>query len=317
MNFTHLLAFHEVARAGSISAGAERLHVSQPAVTREIRELEARLGLVLFDRLPRGVALTEAGRLLFDHASRIFALADTAESELRELAGLGAGHLRIGASNTLGVYLVPALIARFNARHPRITIDLTVTNTEGVEAGLRDLSFTLGFVEGPFDTTVLDARPIGADEIAVVAAAGHPLAGRRLAPADLAEHAVILREPGSGTRAIVEQAYARLGLSITPLMSVSDTEAIKRLLLAQRSLAYLSRLSVSDELARCDLQLVEVDAPRIERALHMVWLKGRSLSPGAQALMALLPPGAAGDLAAPSSASVTPRQAAKARRKPA
>ncbi|MEK6418778.1 MAG: LysR substrate-binding domain-containing protein, partial [Burkholderia gladioli] len=102
-----------------------------------------------------------------------------------------------------------------------------------------------------------------------------------------------------------------------PLMSVSDTEAIKRLLLAQQSLAYLSRLSVSDELARGDLQLVEIDAPRIERALHMVWLKGRSLSPGAQALMELMPPDAAVDLAAPASASATPRKAAKGRRKPA
>ncbi|MGY6241090.1 LysR family transcriptional regulator (plasmid) [Burkholderia ambifaria] len=104
MNFTHLLAFYEVARAGSISAGAERLHVSQPAVTREVRELEDRLGIVLFDRLPRGVALTEGGKLLYEYASRIFTLADTAEKELAELAGLGSGHMKIGASGTLGVF---------------------------------------------------------------------------------------------------------------------------------------------------------------------------------------------------------------------
>ncbi|MBN3725020.1 LysR family transcriptional regulator [Burkholderia sp. Ac-20379] len=310
MNFTHLLAFYEVARAGSVSAGAERLRVSQPAVTREIRELEARLGIVLFDRLPRGVALTEAGRVLFDHAARIFALADAAQAELHEMAGLGAGQLKLGASNTLGVYWAPDLVSRFHAQFPRVAVELAVANTEQVEAGLRALRFALGFVEGPFDAAVFDARPIGADEIAVVAAANHPLAGKRLDPAVLADRAVILREPGSGTRAIVEEAYAKLGLPIVPRMSVGDTEAIKRMLLAQPALAYLSVLSVRDEIARGDLRIVQVDAPRIERALHMVWLKGRSLSPAVQALMALVAP--------PALAAAPPLSSAvKRRRKPA
>ncbi|MFP6559085.1 LysR family transcriptional regulator [Paraburkholderia sp. B3] len=288
MNFTHLLAFYEVARVGSISAGAERLHVSQPAVTREIRELEDRVGLILFDRLPRGVALTEAGKTLFDYADRIFTLADGAESQLRELAGLGAGHMKIGASATLGVYFVPDVLARFNAAWPRVAIDLTVTNTERVEAGLRDLTFTLGFVEGPFDDTLLHARRIGSDEIAVVAAAGHPRAGARLTANELVDQVVLMREPGSGTRAIVEEAYARAGLRIEPLMSVSDTEAIKRMLLAQHALAYVSVLSISNELRRGELTIIEVEDLRIERPLHMVWNKGRSLSPSNQALFDLV-----------------------------
>jgi DNA-binding transcriptional LysR family regulator len=288
MNFTHLFAFYEVARAGSVSAGAVRLHVSQPAVTREIRELEDRLGMILFDRLPRGVALTEAGKTLFDYADRIFSLADGAESQLKELAGLGAGHLKIGASGTLGVYFVPDLIARFNATAPRVAIDLTVTNTERVESGLRDLTFTLGFIEGPFDDTVLHARRIGSDEIAVVAAAGHPRAGSRLRASELVDQVVIMREAGSGTRAIVEEAYAGIGLHIEPLMSVSDTEAIKRMLLAQHALAYVSVLSVTNELRRGELTIVEVEDLRIERPLHMVWNKGRSLSPSSQALFDLV-----------------------------
>ncbi|WP_322012798.1 LysR substrate-binding domain-containing protein [Paraburkholderia sp. J12] len=288
MNFTHLLAFYEVARAGSVSAGAERLHVSQPAVTREIRELEDRVGLILFDRLPRGVALTEAGKTLFEYADRIFSLADGAENQLKELAGLGAGHMKIGASATLGVYFVPDMIARFNSTYPRVAIDLTVTNTERVETGLRDLTFSLGFVEGPFDDTVLHAHPIGSDEIAVVAATGHPRANQRLRAGDLVDQVVIMREPGSGTRAIVEQAYARAGLQIEPLMSVSDTEAIKRMLLAQHALAYVSLLSVRNEIRRGELTIIEVDDLRIERPLHMVWNKGRSLSPSNQALFDLV-----------------------------
>jgi DNA-binding transcriptional LysR family regulator len=288
MNFTHLRAFYEVARAGSVSAGAERLHVSQPAVTREIRELEDRVGMVLFDRLPRGVALTEAGKVLFEYADRIFSLAEGAEQQLKELAGLGSGHMKIGASATLGVYFVPDIIAGFNASFPRVSIDLTVTNTERVEAGLRDLTFSLGFVEGPFDESVLNACHIGSDEIAVVAAAGHSRAGTRLSATDLVDHVVIMREPGSGTRAIVEEAYSHVGLQIEPLMSVSDTEAIKRMLLAQHALAYMSVLSVKDELRRGELTIIEVEHLHIERPLHMVWTKGRSLSPSSQALLDLV-----------------------------
>jgi DNA-binding transcriptional LysR family regulator len=290
MNFTHLYAFYEVARAGGISAGAERLRVSQPAVTREIRELEDRLGLTLFDRLPRGVALTEAGRMLFDYADKIFALADAAQSQLKELAGLDAGHLHIGASATVGVYLVPDFIARFSARHPRVAIDLTVTNTENVEAGLREMKFTLGFVEGPFDDSLLHACPVGRDEIAVTASADHPLCGQTIDPSDLTDRAVVMREPGSGTRAIVEDAYAQRNLRIEPLMSVSDTEAIKRMLRANRSLAYLSVLSVKDELERGLLKTIEVSDMHIERQLHMVWLRGRSLSPSALEILKLVCP---------------------------
>ncbi|GLU35006.1 LysR family transcriptional regulator [Trinickia caryophylli] len=288
MNFTHLFAFYEVARAGSISAGAERLHVSQPAVTREIRELEDRLGMILFDRLPRGVSLTEGGKLLYEYAARIFTLADAAEKEIEELAGLGSGHMKIGASGTLGVYFVPDAIARFNACHPRVAIDLTVTNTERVEAGLRDLTFTIGFIEGPFDDTILHARRIGSDEIAVVAAAGHPRAGSTLRARELVDKAVIMREPGSGTRATLEDVYRRAGLDIEPLMSVSDTEAIKRMLLAQHALAYISTLSIKEELRRGELTIIEVEDLRIERPLHMVWTKGRSLSPSSQALFDLV-----------------------------
>jgi DNA-binding transcriptional LysR family regulator len=286
MNFTHLFAFFQVARAGSVTAGADRLCVSQPAVTREIKELEDRLQLKLFDRVPRGVVLTQAGTVLFRYAEQIFLLANTAESELKELAGLCAGHLEIGASATLGVYFVPDMLASFQAKHPEVKIDVAITSTEQVEAGLRGRLFSLGFIEGPFSTDVLDARLIGADEIAPVAAAGHPQAGRALSVQSLANRALILGAPGSGTRAMVEHAFAQVGLAIEPMMSLSNTEAIKRMLMANSSIGFLSMLSVKEELQRGDLALIHVRELRIEQPLHMVWLKERSLPPSAQAVFA-------------------------------
>ena len=287
MNFTHLLAFYEVARAGSISAGAEKLRVSQPAVTREIKELEERLGVVLFDRLPRGVALTQAGDALQAYAGRIFALSNAAEMELKELAGLSAGHLSIGASATVGVYLVPETIAIFNSRFPKVSVELTVANTGQVEEGLQAHKFSLGFIEGPYDDAIFESKEIGADEIVAVAAVGHPLLRRKVSARDLASKRVIMREPGSGTRAVVEEAYAAQGLTIEPVMSVSNTEAIKRMLLSQRSIAYVSSLSVKDEIRRGDLVALSVKDLHIKRALHMLWLKGRSFSPSTQAFVEL------------------------------
>jgi DNA-binding transcriptional LysR family regulator len=286
MNFTHLFTFFQVARAGSVCGGADRLFVSQPAVTRGIEELEDRLRLKLFDRLSSGVALTEGGTVLFRYAEQIFSLADAAESELKELAGLSAGHLKIGASATLGVHFVPDLIATFQAKYPQVNIDLTVTNTEQVEAGLRAQLFALGFVEGPFSEDVLDAQLIGTDEVAAVAGACHPQVGSALSAQSLVDRAVILREPGSSTRALVERAFAQFGLSIEPMMSLSNTEAIKRMLMAQSSIGFLSTLCVKEELQRGDLALIEIREFRIMRSLHMVWLKGRSLSSSAQAFCA-------------------------------
>jgi DNA-binding transcriptional LysR family regulator len=283
INFTHLLAFYEVAKAGSVSAGAERLRVSQPAVTREIRELEERHGIQLFDRLPRGVALTEAGKALFAHAAQIFAMAGSAESHLRELAGLSSGHVKIIAGETLGVYVLPKVIARFSAAHPNVAIDLMVADATDVVAGLRSHAFTLGFVEGPYDDAMLEALPIGSDEIALVARPVHSRVGTVVSPRELTDRAVIMQGNASAAGQIIEAAFARKGLNIEPAISVSGNEAIKKMLISERAVAYVSLLSVAEEINRDELCVLEVEDLRIEQPLHMVWLKGRSLSPSARA----------------------------------
>lgn len=285
INFTHLQAFYEVALAGSISAGAERLHVSQPAVTREIKALEAHLGVVLFDRLPRGVLLTAAGELLQSYAAQIFALARAADADLKELAGLEGGALHISASATVGVYLVPEHLAYFNSRFPNVQVELDVGNTRTVEQALIARDAAVGFIEGPYDDAIFEAHVVGADDIVAVVAPSHPLAGRCVKAQALTEEVMVLRESGSGTRAVVEQAFASIGLTIRPRMSVGSTEAIKRMLANGLAIAYLSSLSVRDELQRGELLALEVDDLHIERPLTMIWLKGRAFSPSAQAFI--------------------------------
>lgn len=279
MNFTHLHAFYSVALAGSISGGAERMNVSQPAVTREIKDLELRIGSALFDRRPRGVVLTEAGQLLLRYAEQIFSTALTAERELRSLNDLSAGHLDITASGTLGVYWVPRLLADFIVNYPGITVNLAISNSQIVQSSVEAGSFGLGFVEGNYDQERFDALPLGNDEIVVVRAKYAQERPTTMTAQDVLSSKLIMREAGSGVREAVEHAFAKLEMVVAPRLCVSNTESIKRLLYdTPESLSFLSRLSVADELATDRLEIITVPELTIGRSLHVLWRKGRSLS---------------------------------------
>ncbi|MGF6851252.1 LysR family transcriptional regulator [Paraburkholderia sp. CI3] len=289
MNFTHLAAFFSVVETGSVTAASERLHVSQPALTREIRELEERFGVPLFDRLPRGMQPTEAGRLLADFAAQIFSLAEAAETAIGEFAGLTRGHLGIAASRTIAVYLLPPVLDEFRRLYPGISIDLAVSNTEHVEEAVLAHERQIGLVEGPYDAAVFDAVVIGHDELIAVASPVHPLNRKRKLRADaLGRAELVMREPGSGTRSVVEQAYAQHGFELSPKLSVGSPEAIKRLLRHGRAVAWVSRHAVAEELASGTLVQLPVVDLKIGRELSMIWRKARGLSPSARAFHTLI-----------------------------
>lgn len=282
MNLHHLRVFHAVAEAGGVTAGAARLNLSQPAASREIKELETRLGLALLDRSSRGLTLTEAGRELRDYAHRIFALEQAAEARLRDLAGLEGGRLVLGASNTIGNHLLPPLLARFAALYPGVEITLLVSNSEQVRGLLDEDQLNLGFVEGPAVGEDVGHRTIGHDRIVAVATIGHPLTlSGPLHAADLADRVAVAREPGSGTRASIDGAYAALGQTYRPAVTVGTAEALRNLLLAG-GVAWVPRLSVLPELRAGRLVELTVADLAIERPLTMIWRKGRTLAPAAR-----------------------------------
>ncbi|MDH0863453.1 LysR family transcriptional regulator [Mitsuaria sp. GD03876] len=288
MNFTHLAAFQAVVETGSVTAAAERLHVSQPALTREIRALEERLGVPLFDRLPRGMQPTEAGRLLAGYGAQIFKLAEAAETAVAELAGLRRGHLAIAASRTTGAYVLPAILDEFRRRHPEVSLALSVSNTGQVQDEVRALEAQLGLIEGPHDAEAFDALPLGEDEIVAVAGAKHVLAQRRsLTAAEVGDGELVMREPGSGTREVVARAYASLGLTLAPQLSIGSPDAIKRLLRLGHAVSWVSRRSVAEELAAGVLVELPVRDLRVVRGLTMIWHRGHAPSPSAQAFRAL------------------------------
>jgi DNA-binding transcriptional LysR family regulator len=279
MNLRHLLVFHGIAKAGSVNAAARLLRTSQPAVSRELRTLEDRLGHPLFDRLPRGMRLTEAGRLLLSYAERIFGLEQGAERAMRELADLECGELAIGASNTLGTYLLPGLLASFHLQYPKIGLSLEIGNTQAIIKGVLDSRFVLGFVEGRVKDEAIEAKEFRRDRIVAVVTPGHALAkASALSLRSLAASPSILREPGSGTREIVERAFARHHLQLRCGLQIASSEAVKRAALGGSAVAWISEVCVVEELRTGHLIALRIPRLSLERPLYWLHLRGRQLN---------------------------------------
>ena len=298
MNRNHLALFRAVAEAGGFSRAAEVIHVSQPAISMQVAELEESFGTPLFDRLPRGVRLTDAGKTLLHYAQRIAALEGEAERAMRELRGLARGRLALGASKTIGGYLLPAVLGEFRRRHPGVELQLVIDNTETIKTRLIDGTLDLALTEGmPPEDEALGTRVFREDELIVIAPAKHPflkpLPGkRRLQPItarQLCAQPLILREPGSGTREVLLRALAESGVEPGEVvLTLTDTEAIKRAVLAGLGLAVVSCLCVTLELAGGLLVEVPTRGLKLRRSLYEVTVRGRQPSPSVQAFTAML-----------------------------
>ncbi len=289
MNLNHLAIFHAVALAGSISAGAVRLHISQSAVSKQLSDFEQHLGTVLFERLPRGVRLTEAGKLLLGYANRIFSLEKEAAQALGDLHALRRGRVAIGASRTIGGYLLPAVLAQFNRLHPEIELSLDVANTRAIQAMLLEGAIHVGFTEGLARDDALTFSVFAEDELVLIAAPGDPL-GRHtpLAVDLLRDLPLLMREPGSGTRAVTEQGLAAHGITPHAVMTLASTEAIKRTVAAGMGYAFVSALAVGIELKAGLLQVLPVAGLTLRRPLHQLLLNGSWVSPPVGAFLHFL-----------------------------
>ncbi len=289
MNRNHLALFHAVAQAGGISAGAAAVRVSQPAVSKQIAELESVLGVKLLERLPRGCRLTEAGEILADYARRWRALEGDAAQAIEEYRGLKRGRLSLGASLTIAGYLLPRALAEFHRRYPEIELRVQTANTRQIQAALLDGTLEFGLTEGVHETPELESEVFFEDELVAIAPAKHPFLKRPDVTArEFCREPLILREPGSGTRAAIEQAFGRKKLKVEPLLSLGSPEAIKGAVLGGMGLAIVSRLTIEAELERGTLGLVALKDLAIRRPLQRQRLRGRSESPAAAKFRELL-----------------------------
>jgi DNA-binding transcriptional LysR family regulator len=289
MNLNHLRVFASVARHGSMTRAARELRVSQPAVSKQLSDLEHDLAAPLVDRLPRGVRLTAAGELLFAHAQRILQAERSAEQELDELQSLGRGKLSVGASTTIGSYLVPSLFGELHRSHPGVQLDLEIANTAVIQSAVLEHRLDLGLIEGFVTSDNLAVETLAGDEMVAIAAPSHPaLAKAPLRASALRDLPVLMREQGSGTREVVEAALAARGVEIRPIMSLGSTEALKNAVLHGLGIAIVSQLTVQHELRSGRLAELAFSDLQIRRDLYLVTLKGKRQSPAATAFMELL-----------------------------
>lgn len=277
INLHHLRVFTAVAETGGFSRAAVTLRLSQPAVSKSVRELERELGLALFDRSGRAARLTDAGALLLGRAKELFGVERIAEAELRSLRGLERGVLRVGASTTVATYFLPPLLARFHALYPRVVLRVVSANTRSIARRLLEGRLDIAIVEGPVEHVRISAAPWLQDELVVIAPATHRLVRkRRVRVADLEGESFILREPGSGTRDVAEAALAAHGIHPRTGLQLGSTEAIKQAVAAGLGLALVSRAAAADQLALGYIAVLRLGEMVVSRPLTELRLAGRS-----------------------------------------
>jgi DNA-binding transcriptional LysR family regulator len=290
MTLRQLEVFMAVAQAQSFRRAAERLHTSQPALSQHVRELEDELGARVLDRLRRTVQLTDAGRLLLDHAHRVFATLDSAREVIGELKGLHRGSLLIGAGTTPGIYLLPRVIGTFRRRHPNISVNLRIANSRVIEERIRANELDLGVVGGHGLSPGEECLAAGlVDELVLIVWPGHPWARRReIAPGQLASAPILVREEGSATRDVTGRALQRAGVTYRVAMELDHTEAIKQAVMAELGVAFVSTYTIRGELAARRLHAVRLRGVPIHRHFHVIHNEARALPASARAFLELL-----------------------------
>lgn len=290
MEFSQLRAFYEIARSGSFSKGAEKLNITQPALSRQVESLEKSVGLSLFNRHSRGVHLTEAGRRLFEYVEQMLRLANDAERTLQEIQGLETGSLSIGACTTFGNYLLPTPLATFLKQHPRIEASLDFGKSDDIVEKTVAKHYDLAFIAGIADPPGLCIEPIYEDEILFLVAPGHPLCenNTRFCPELLSNDMFILRELGSATRQALDAILSKVGVQPSRVVTMSDTEAVKRAVMTGLGITFLSKYTVELELRYGLLCAPDIPELKLTRPMICIYPKNVHLSPVALAFLSHL-----------------------------
>jgi len=284
-----LETFARLARLGSYTRVAEELHLTQPGVTQQVRALERHFGLRLVDIVGRRPVLTDAGRFLAERASVLLTSLGALEREMGEFADVQGGELRLGATLTIGSYVLPALLGRFARTYPAVRLRVEIANTARMAQRIASGELGLALIEGPLDDPSLDIVPFMDDRLCLVVPPCHRLAGRtRIEPAQLAGELFVWREVGSGTRATAEAALAAAGIRPPVALDLPSGEGVARAVEEGIGLSILSWLVVERAVVEGRLATVELAGIDLRRTFRLVTVRGRTLSPAARALRAFL-----------------------------
>lgn len=267
--------FEAVAELRSFSRAAERLHMTQPAVSQHIRALEDSLGVRLLERNNKSVSLTRAGEIALRHAKDINGLYFRMREMVNELVHFTGGPLSVGASYTFGEYALPSVLAKLHREYPGITAQVAIGNTAEIAERVRSRELDICIVEGEKFGGGLAARKLADDEMYIAAGAGHPLTDvPEVAIPRLAEEIWAVREPGSGTREAADRMLGEFGIEPVRVMELGSTQLIKETVEAGVGVTLLSRLALRKELEFGLLRLLNVPGMPVRRSFYVLMRKG-------------------------------------------
>jgi len=260
-----LQVFHTVARLLSFTKAADELHMTQPAVTFQVRQLEEQFNTRLFDRTHNRISLTEAGHRVFESAGKIFQLYAEMDNSVRELTGDISGVLILGASTTIAEYMLPVLLGDFKEKFPDVVIRLKVANTDGIVSQVENNMIDLGVVEAPVSNKNLVVEKCRMDELVLIVPPTHELAKSDVVSlSEITKYPFICREEGSGTREVMIESMHAAGITNADLsvsMELGSLEAIKGAVEAGMGLSVLSSATIEKELKLGSLVAVKLDPP--------------------------------------------------------
>ncbi|EGL18987.1 LysR substrate binding domain protein [Paenibacillus sp. HGF7] len=281
LNFHQLHIFYTVAEKGSFSHAAQALHMTQPAVTMQVQSLEDHFGIKLFHRSTKKIELTEAGRTLIPYARKCVELIRETENAMTGFTAMAEGRLQLGASLTMGEYILPRLLGPFRKEYPNISVAMKVMNTTQILDEIFAHQLTFGLVEAPIQHPDVHTEAILSDELKLIVPAGHPLAEMdTIRMEDVFQYPFVLREEGSGTRRVMEEELERRGIACSGMdivMELGSTGAIKSAVEAGLGVSILSQSSVKHEVRLGILKIKEIEGVSFSRSFYAIYLNSTLL----------------------------------------
>jgi DNA-binding transcriptional LysR family regulator len=288
LNPAHVRTLQEIARHGSFSRAAESLRLSQPALSLHMRQLEARCGTALLERVGKRAFPTPAGALLLQHAARAFAELEAAQEALRQLRGVVAGRLRLGTGATASIHLLPPLLRRMRARYPELELIVVTGNSPEIATAVAGNELDVGLVTLPVTGRQLLVTPLLLDPLVAVGPPTQKWPARgRLTPAELARHPLIVYERGGTIRRVIDGWFRRGGARPRVVMELGNEEAIKKLVGAGLGVSVSPAMAVRDEVRAGALRMRPLSPP-LARRLGVVRRRDKPETPALRVFLAAL-----------------------------
>jgi len=279
INLNQLRVFHVAAKVQSFTRAADALFLTQPGISKHIKELEEYYGTRLFDRLGKKVVLTQAGEILYEKTETIFTMINQLKVEIDELQGLNRGTLHIGASITIGIYILPTVLGRFRSMYPNIDIRMDIALNQQIAEMIISNSIDFGFLGAQVDDDRLKLNPFFKDELVLIVPSNHEWASRNnIEPHDLLSCPFIFSRQGSGTRAVIEERLGRIGISLKNTLEFGNTEAVKNAVEAGLGVSIVSRIAIQREEHLGVIRTLGISEVDFRRTFYFAYRKDKYLS---------------------------------------